>query len=239
MQTYFWVCLILFLAGYVQGVSGFGAILISLPLLSLLLDIKTVIPLTALAAQTITLMILVRLWNHLDWKKVYPLVISSIPGILVGVYFLKKLNAGVIHGILGVILIAYSLYSLFIKTSVNGIRDSWAYLFGFLGGCLGGAFSASGPPVIVFTSLSSWSKDQIKVTLQGYFILSGLFVISAHAFGGLTTVHVLRLFGVALPALLLGTYAGSIFYGKIPEKSYRKIMLILLAFLGILMVLRV
>ena len=239
MQTYLWVCLIFFLAGFTQGVSGFGAVLVSLPLLSLILDIKVVIPLVALAAQAITLIILIQLRHHLEWKKIYPLIISSIPGVVLGVYFLRKVDQSIIHIILGTILITYSLYSLFGKTSLKSIREEWAYFFGFLGGCMGGAFSASGPPVIVYTSLSSWSKDQIKVTLQGYFILSGFFVIAGQAAGGLTTIAVLRLFGASIPMLALGTYVGSIFYGMIPEKGYRRIILILLAVLGVFMVFRI
>lgn len=171
MQTYLWICLILFLAGFVQGLSGFGAVLFSLPLLSIFLDIKTVIPLVALAALMMTLIVLIQLWRHLEWKKVYPLIIGALPGVFVGVYFLKKFDKGVIHWILGATLIVYALYSLFIQKSVKGIRERWAFLFGFLGGCLGGAFSAGGPPAIVYTSLSSWNKDQIKVTLQLFCII--------------------------------------------------------------------
>ena len=239
MQTYVWVCLILFLAGFTQGFSGFGAVLISIPLLSLLLDIKVVIPLAALAALVITLIILVQLRHHLEWKKIFPLIVSSLPGIAAGVYFLKKVDQSIIHIILGTTIIIYSLYSLFSKKPFKGIRPNWAYFFGFLSGCMGGAFSASGPPVIVYTSLSSWSKDQIKVTLQGYFLLSGFFVVAGQAAGGLTTMKVLRLFAASIPALALGTYLGSLCYGMIPETGYRRILLIMLAALGLFMAVRI
>jgi len=238
MHTYIWVSLIFFLAGFTQGLSGFGAILMSLPLLSIFLDIKTVIPLVALAAQAITLIVLIQLRQILDWKKILPLVTSALPGILVGVLFLKRMDKGVIQWILGVTLIVYSLYSLFVKAKKAGLQERWAYLFGFLGGCLGGALSAAGPPVIVYTSLCAWSKDQIKVTLQGYFILSGMMVIMAHAVNGLTTPVVIRFFGAGLPLLFLGTYIGSRFYSLIDEAAYRKIMLFLLVGLGILMLYR-
>jgi uncharacterized membrane protein YfcA len=104
---------------------------------------------------------------------------------------------------------------------------------------MGGAFSAAGPPVIVFTSLSTWSKDQIKVTLQGYFLVTGFFVIAGQAAGGLTTMEVLRLLAASIPTLALGTYVGSIFYGMMPETGYRRLILIMLAFLGLLMAVRI
>ena len=238
MLTYIAVGSVLFLAGFTQGLSGFGAILLSLPLLAVFLDIKTVIPLTALAAQAITLVVLFQLKQHLDWKKILPLVVGAVPGILVGVYFLKRMDRGVIHWILGATLIVYSLYSLLLGKNKPTLRERWAYLFGFLGGCLGGAFSAAGPPVIVYTSLCAWGKDQIKVTLQGYFLISGMMVVLAHALNGLTTPPVVRFFAAGLPLLFLGTYIGGRFYGRINEIAYRRLMMVLLAGLGVLMIVR-
>ena len=146
MQTYLLICLIVFFAGFTQGFSGFGAILLSLPLLAIFLNIKIVIPLTALFGLTMTAILLIQLWRHLEWKKVYPLLISALPGVPVGVLFLKKMDTGIIQLALGIILISYSVYSLVFKLRHRGIRGAWVYIFGFLGGVLGGAMSASCPP---------------------------------------------------------------------------------------------
>jgi uncharacterized membrane protein YfcA len=238
MQTYVLICLIVFLAGFTQGLSGFGSILLSLPLLAIFLDIKTVIPLVALIAFCITIILFIQLWEHLDWKKIYPLFLGALPGIPLGVFFLKKLDKDLIQWILGIILISYSLYSLFFRSTNKQMRGGWGYLFGFFSGCLGGALSAAGPPVIVYMSLQTWTKDTIKVTLQGFFLVSGAIVIFFQALSDLTTVVVLRYFLISLPLMFLGTYTGSIFYGKIREEHYKKVMLILLACLGGFMIYR-
>jgi len=238
MGIYLVICLVVFFAGLTQGLSGFGSILLSLPLLAIFLDIKTVIPLVALFGFFITIILIIQLWRHLDWKKIYPLVLGAFPGIPVGVFFLKKLDKEPIQWILGIILISYSLYRLFFQSPSKGIRGHWAYLFGFFSGCLGGALSASGPAVIVYTSLQTWGKDTIKVTLQGFFLVSGFIVVFLHALSGITTFPVLRFFIVSSPFLVLGTYVGSIFYGKINEESYRKVIFILLGFLGAFMIYR-
>jgi uncharacterized membrane protein YfcA len=238
MELYVWVGVILFLAGFTQGFTGFGSILLSIPLLALLLDIKTVIPLTALAGLTMTVVLLIQLRSHLDWRKINPFLITAIPGVPVGVFFLKQLDKSIIQWILGVILISYGLYGLFIRPSGKGIGDGWAYVFGFFAGCLGGAVSAASPPVIVYTSLKAWTKDQIKVTLQGFFLISGAVVVFSQAVSGVTTMTVLKLYGVSLPGLVLGTYVGSLLYGMVKEAHYRKVMLLLLAVLGGFMIYR-
>lgn len=226
----------MFFAAFTQGVSGFGSILLALPLLAIFLDIKTVIPLVALVGLSITILLLVQLLKYLEWKVIYPLLAGAILGIPIGVFFLKRVDKDVIHCTLGIILVSYSIYSLFCKLSKRGIREGWAYLFGFFAGCLGGALSASGPAVIIYTSLQSWSKDKIKVTLQGFFFVSGLMVVFAQAVSGVTTVTVLRFYVISLPTLILGTYIGSYFYGMIREGWYKRIILILLAFLGAFMI---
>lgn len=236
METYLLTCLIVFLAGFIQGLSGFGSVLLALPLLAIILDIKTVIPVAALYGLSIALVLLVQLREHLEWRKVWPLLLGAALGVPIGVFFLKKLDRDMIQYTLGIILISYSLYSLFFRTLRSGIGERWGYVFGFLAGCLGGALGASGPPVIVYTSLQSWSKDKIKVTLQGFFVIAGLMVIFGHAISGITTAVVLRLFGISVPAMVLGTYVGSYFYGMIEEQWYRRMVFILLAFLGTFMI---
>lgn len=236
METYFLICVIAFLAGFTQGLSGFGSVLLSLPLLALFIDIKTVIPLVALFGMVLTIILLIHLWRYIEWKKVYPLLIGSIIGIPVGVFFLKKLDKNLIQLIVGVTLISFSFYSLFVRSLNRFIHERWAVLFGFLAGCLGGAITATGPPVIVYTSLQPWNKDKIKATLQGFFFFSGLAVVFSHAVSGVTTELVIMYFIVSIPFLIVGTYAGSFFYGMVKEEGYKRIILILLALLGAFMI---
>jgi uncharacterized membrane protein YfcA len=232
MQIYLLVCLVAFFAGVTHGLLGFGSVLLSLPLLAIFLEIKMVIPLVALLGLVITIVLLQQLWKRLEWKAVYPLLLSALPGVPVGVFFLKRLDKTTIQLILGIILISYALYSLLFRSDHKGINGRLAYLFGFLAGCLGGAFSAPGPPMIVYTSLQPWNKDKIKMTLQVFGFFSGVAIVISHALSGLTSLAVLRFFIVALPLLITGTYVGSFFYGKVHEQGYRRIMLILVALLG-------
>ena len=232
METIIYLCLVALIAGLIQGFSGFGSVLFSLPVLALFLDIKIAIPLMSLSGVVLTVYLLFSLWNHLEWRKILPLLVGTVFGVPVGVLLLKHLKASYLLITLGVMLMAYSFYGLVMKPYRKAMKKYWAYLFGFLAGCLGGAFSASGPPVIVYTSLQPWNKDQIKVTLQGYFFASGIIVIFFQAFSGLMTDMVLKYFLISLAPLMIGTYVGHFFYGRIQEETYRTFMLILLGLLG-------
>ena len=238
MEIYLYLGIVAFCAGFIQGLSGFGSVLLSLPLLALFLDVKTAIPVVALFGVTLTIFLLAQLRQHWDWKKVYPLCLGSIPGAPLGVWFLTRTETQYIQWTVGAVLIAYALYGVLLKPVARFTAPIWAYVFGFAAGCLGGAISASGPPVIVYTSLQPWNKDQIKVTLQGFFVISGIVVVIFQAMGGLVTGRVLWYFLAALPILLFGTWAGSFLYGRMREETYRSILLVLMGLLGLLMFLK-
>jgi uncharacterized membrane protein YfcA len=153
MEIYLFLGIVAFCAGFVQGLSGFGSVLLSLPLLALFLDVKTAIPVVALFGVALTIFLLVQLRQHWDWRKIYRLCLGSIPGAHVGVWFLTRTEAQYIQWTVGAVLISYALYSLLLKPALRFTAPVWAYLFGFAAGCLGGAISASGPPVIIYTSL--------------------------------------------------------------------------------------
>ena len=236
MQTYLLICVIVFFSGVTQGLSGFGSIMLSLPLLALFIDIKVVIPLVGIFGLVIPILLLIKLWKHLDWKKIHPLFLGAVPGIPVGVFLLKKLDVTTMHWILGIILMTFSIYSLLLKSSNRGLREGWAYVFGFFGGCLGGALSVAGIGVIVYTSFQTWTKDRMKATLQGFLVVSHLVIVILQAANGMTTGIVLRYCLVSLPMLILGTYVGSFFYGRLKDEYYKKIVYILLGLMGIFMV---
>lgn len=233
MDTLPYLIIIMLLAGFIQGFSGFGSVLLSLPLLALFLDIKTAIPLVALMGVMLTIFLLIPLWKDLEWSRIWPLLLGALPGVPIGIFILKSLNSRLLLTFLGLILVCYALYSLLFKVAGRGLNIRWAYFSGFLAGCFGGAFSAAGPPVIVYVSVQSWRKELIKSTLQGFFLVSGLMVIIGQAMTGLITSQVLVLFLYSLAPLALGTYTGHFFFGKIREETYRRVILVLLLCLGI------
>ena len=171
MYEYFLVCLIIAFAGFTQGFSGFGAVLVSLPCLTLLLPIKTVVPLVNLMSCCINLILIIHLRRYLQWGRVAPLLLASLPGIPLGVYFLKTVAPWKLELLLGALLISFPFYSRFTKIGERGIPSGWAYLAGFCSGCLGGSLGTNGPPIIIYTALQPWEKDQIKGTLVGFFSL--------------------------------------------------------------------
>jgi uncharacterized protein len=237
MFTPLLICVIFLLAGFVQGVTGFGSALVAIPLLSLFLDIKSAIPLCILNSLVITTYLSLKMKKHLDTKKILPLCIAAVPGIIVGSTILENVSSTIIRSWLGILLIAYSLYSLFSKPTPRKLHKIWCYIAGFLSGAIGAAFSAGGPPTIIYTTLNDWKKDTIKATLSGFFLFNSYLIATVHAVNGLTSIETFTYFMISAPVVLLGTVLGSICYGRIPHTLYLRIIFTFLILMGIMMIL--
>lgn len=231
------ICFILFAAGWVQGVSGFGSALIAIPLLTFIIDIKTAVPLCSLTGTVIATYMTLQLRHSFDLKKIGPLCIGSVPGIAVGVILLKSVPSHIIQALMGVFLIGYGLYNLFFIIPPKRLHRRWGYLAGFLTGAIGAALSAGGPPAIIYTTLNNWTKDEIKATLSGFFCFASYIVVAAHLVSGVTTPTVLKTFLVSGPFILLGTALGTYCYRFFNKDLYLKVVFGCLIVMGAMMIL--
>ena len=84
MLTPLLIILVFLMAGFVQGMTGFGPALVAIPLLSLFLDIKSAVPLCVLNSVVITSYLSLKMRKHLDRKKIAPLCLAAVPGIITG-----------------------------------------------------------------------------------------------------------------------------------------------------------
>lgn len=232
------ICTIFLLAGGVQGITGFGGALVAIPLLSLVMDVKQAVPLSILNGLVTTTTITYTLRHHLDWRKILPMLIGSLPGTLLGTLLLKQADAALISRLLGLVLVVVSLFNLrFAPRPVNTSRF-WALVAGFFSGIITATVGAGGPPVIIYATLNHWSKDEIRATLTGFFVINGYVTAACHAASGIITGHTLHLFVLTCGCVLLGTMVGSRISTRMPRRTYLRIVYLLLTALGVMLLLR-
>jgi uncharacterized membrane protein YfcA len=236
MTIYIFLGAIFLAAGFTQGVSGFGAALVAMPLLTMFLDVKVAVPLCMLNGLLITLYLSWQLKKHMDWRKIRPLFFGCVPGIIIGVFLLNRINSELLKILLGCLIIMYSLYRLMWDPVVGNLKERWAYMAGFFSGVIGAAFSAGGPPTIIYVSLTGWKKDEIKATLSMFFFSTGVLMSTGHAISGLINSLVLSYFASSCLFTIVGVYIGSLCYNRIRQEVYIKIILILLLLLGGMMI---
>ncbi len=235
MELIIYLCCIAFIGGLVQGLTGFGVVLVALPLMGFFIDIKIAIPLILLLGLVINFTLISQLTKHIDHKKWMALFLFSLPGIPIGIYMLKYVDSRYLELLIGCVVIFTSVFSMLSKPSLKELNKFWPCLAGFISGLLGGSIGATGPPVVIYTSLQPWDKEQIKATMVSYFILTGLGILIFYLFNNLITKQILISFGYCVLPLISGVVCGIFIFNRINDNFYRKIIHILLVFLGIML----
>lgn len=232
----FFILLILFLAALVHSTLGFGTGLVAMPLLTLLVDVKTATPLVAFVIVTNTLIIMWGTWQSADWRSAWRLILASLAGIPVGLAALRSAPEGWIKSVLGILIILFSLYHLLRPQFSRLDQSQWAYFFGFLGGILGGAYNTNAPPIVIYGAMRRWSPARFRATLQGYFLPTSILIWLGHGAGGLWTGQVVYLYGLSLPLLFLAVLLGYRLNRYIPTVGFERLLYVTLIGLGILLV---
>lgn len=235
------VSAILLLGGFVQGLTGFGLALVSVPLLSLAVGVKTAVPLAGIFGWLVTFPIAWRMRAHVQWRTTLILVAGSLPGSWLGAELLKSLPGGVILATMGVVLLASSLYAFLargpvLKTTTPGVTAG----VGFFSGALGASVGEPGPPVIAYTSMLPWEADQVKATLVSFFMLQMIGALVSFYHKDLITETVTTLFVQAFPAFAVGAAAGMGAYAMFRRRNvnYHHIVHGMLLLIGSMLIIK-
>ncbi len=232
------LCLIAFLGGLVQGLTGFGVILVGLPLMALLIDIKIAIPLNLLLALAVNGILLIQLAGHAEVKKWLPLFLFSLPGIPLGVHFLKSIEPRWLELLVGAVVLAMAAVTRLRRRPGKELSKAWAVAAGLCAGFLGGGIGAAGPPVIIYVLVQPWEKHAVKSTLVVFFTLVGIGAAGLQFYSGLMTRAVMADFGWCVLPLVCGVLAGIALFNRIDEAGYKRAVHFLLVVLGVMMVIK-
>lgn len=199
---------VFFVSTTVRSAFGFGEALIAVPILALILPVTVAAPVAVLASITVALIVVLQDWRHVHARSAVLLVISTLAGIPLGLLLLKRVPEPLVKTVLALVILAFSLYSVFARKREGLHTDRLAWLFGFFAGVLGGAYGMNGPPLAIYGSLRGWSPQHFRATLQGYFLPASIIVMSGYWAAGLWTSTVSRFYLLSLPFIIVAVFLG-------------------------------
>jgi uncharacterized protein len=224
--------MVLFLAALTKSTLGFGDALVAMPLLTLTLDVQTAASVVGLLGACVSLLMLIKGWRQVDLRTTWRLTLAALISIPFGVWGLTQLPEVWMKTALGVLLILVGLYNLTHPKIRPLQEDYWAYGFGFVAGLLGGAYTISGPPVIIYGTTKGWSPEQFRATLQSFFLPVSLMIVLSQAREGFWTADVLRLFVLSIPVMVIGFLGGNALNQRLNVENFERIVYGALIVLG-------
>jgi hypothetical protein len=226
-MTWLLPLMVVFAAGLIQGLTGFGFALVSAPLLSILMEPRMAMPIVITHGSLVTLLLLPEAWRWIDLKMVIPLAASGLVGIPLGAYLLRVVEGDILRVVVGLLVVIFSIL-LLLRVEGVGSSSRWMILpVGFLSGLLGGSTTMSGPPVILFLAHTGVEKRVFRASLIAYFTLLGLTAIPTYILHGLINERSLIWILLLLPSMALGALLGARLSRRIEETVFRRIALLI------------
>jgi len=232
------VLLIVFFATLIRSAFGFGEGLVAVPLLALCIPLNVAAPLAVLVSITVAGIVVLQDWKMIHLRSTGWLFLSTLLGIPLGLMLLTSSHQRVVKAALGLILIAFSAYSLAGRAPLELKQDhrGWLFACGFCAGVLGGAYGMNGPPLVIYGAMRRWSAQHFRATLQGYFLPASIIGMGGYWLAGLWVPAVTHYYLVTLPATLLAVFLGRGINRRLPGDAFLKYIYVGLVGIGILLV---
>ena len=234
----FFLVVVLF-GSYFQSVTGFamGMIIVSLLGGLRVVDIPVLTAVISLLTIVNVILALKGRLHEVDRRLFLWLGLGQVPAIFVGLSLMNWLDLNsrwVLEVCLGVFISLGSL-SMVLKPEPNKDRSNrlTTWVFGTLGGFVGGMFSASGPVLGWFGYRQPLPMAVIRSTLLACFILTTSTRTILVGAGGDLTREVLTLVLLGLPMVVYGTWLGRRFPPNLSETKIKRLAFGLMLLIGL------
>lgn len=212
-------------AAIVNGALGYGFSSITVPLALLFLTNRVLNP--ALVPIEVALNAYV-LWVNRSalvnvWRRVLPIVIGLLPGVLVGTALVSQVNPGWLKfgtfiALLPLILFQAAGYRRPIRS-----ERSVGLVFGGGVGLLYSVTTISGPPLAVMLSNQGLTKQDFRAALGFIRLAESSLTAVAYYYAGLYSIESMGLIPYILPSIVIGVPIGAVLIQRIRPETFRRI----------------
>lgn len=225
-----------FFAAFTKGMTGLGFSTTCLAVLALVVGIKQALPLLILPSLTSNFLVM-RHAGHFQetMLRFWPLYLSAIPGVILGLLLLDYLNAPILAAALGIVLVGYCLFTLSRRELImpNGFEKIFVAPTGFVTGVINGVTGSQVMPVLPFLlSLQLDSNRFVQAINISFTISSFIMMFGLIQLGLMPLESVLVSLG-GIVFVYIGVQAGSRIRQRLSPEFYRKLVLIFLIMSGL------
>ncbi|MFC5524090.1 sulfite exporter TauE/SafE family protein [Polaromonas jejuensis] len=222
-------------AGFVQGLSGFGFGLVAMSFWAWTLDPRLAAALVVCGALTGQLIAAVTVRRGFELRRLAPFLAGGLLGIPVGLLVLPWLDVQMFKTFLGLLLMLWCP-AMLMAGRLPRIRVGGRLGDG-LAGSLGGVMSAmggfSGVIPTLWCTLRGYDKDAQRAIIQNFNLAVLAVTMSTYVATGIVTRDTLPMLAVVIPAMLIPSLLGGRVYIGLSEAAFRKIVLGLLTASGL------
>ena len=234
------ILFIVFIASIIRGFNGFGFSATCMSLISFILPAIEIVPIILILEVMVSIFMFPYIWNSIDWKFVFQILIGISIGSPIGLYWLKFLSPDITHlSICGIII-------FFVILQLRGYSNKKLnilpvkFLAGGVSGIINGLGTLGGMPISLFLLITKVKPIVIRGSLAAIFFIADAYVLNLSFYVGIVEPIVFYRVIPLILVLPLGIFIGNKFFIKSREETYRKFVfyfLIIISIFGITKVL--
>ncbi len=233
--------LVIILSYVIRGSAGFGGV--TVPLLTLILSLKTVVPVVTVLGLISSVVILRTDYRYIVWRDIWKITPWSVLGIALGLYFFKTLDAHTLAQALGAFVLAYGVFSLWATTraglalqlpmrAITPVAGTLAGFVGTLFGAMAGMFFA------LYLDLLKFAKNEFRATVAAILVGVGILRGAGYIGIGAFDYDALIACAAALPLMALGIFLGNRIHANLDPLMFKRLIAIVLIVSGMPLLLR-
>jgi len=214
-----------------RSIFGFGGTIFALTILAFFFNIKDMVVLGVFAGMIASLFITLSDLKSFNSKIYFKIMIFTIPGLVLGTMFLKNFSSKLILYIFGILLITYSIWTIWSPQFI--INKFFKPVLNFVGGIFSGTFGTPGPFFIAAMRETFGGKSQMRTTLSATFLTLDILRAPIYYSNGIFNLETIAPFWWVVFPLFLTIWLGYKIHIKMPEKAFQIGVSILLGIAGI------
>jgi uncharacterized membrane protein YfcA len=219
------LAVIAFLAAVVNGALGYGFSSITVPLALLFLPNRTLNPALVLVEVALNAYVLTvnRRAFASVWRRVLPIVIGLVPGILAGTLVVSRVHPAWLR------LVTYVLLLPLILAQAAGYRRPLraervvGFVFGIGVGALYAVTTISGPPLAVMLSNQGFVTHGFRAALGVIRIAESSLTAVSYSAAGLVTSESVALIPWIAPSVIIGVPIGAWLIRRVEAETFRRV----------------
>ena len=235
VQTIIWVLSVFLVSSFLKGLTGLGFSTVCLGFLATFIDIKLAIPLVFLPSLSSNMMVMLQAGRFIEaLKRFWPLYLSALPGLVLGILFLTHSRNEAPKCVLGVVLLIYGVWGLKAgMLPLSSKREKQLMLpIGLTSGLVNGATGSQIMPIMPYLLSLKMDKELFVQTINCAFTINTLVMMAWLGKVGVLTMPVAYLSAVGILPVALGIWLGGAIRKRVKEELYRKIVFVMLIVLG-------
>ena len=212
-------------AAIVNGGLGYGFSSITVPLALLFLSNRVLNPALVLIEVALNAYVL---WVNRDavgviWKRVWPIVVGLLPGVLVGTMIVTRLESSWLKLWTYLVLLPLILFQAAgFRRPIKSER-AIGLPFGLGLGVLYSVTTISGPPLALLLNNQGLDKREFRAALGFIRLAESSFTAVAYLSAGLITTQSNLLIPQILPSVLIGVPIGAALIRQMKVETFRRI----------------